>query len=117
MDLVRDLLDKQVVDRNGRELGRVDSVILELHDDGSAIVSAIEIGFIACAERLHPFLGRCARAVEATLDLDQRRPVRIPFALVVDFETDVKVDLASTDTPVLAVEKKARRFVSSIPGA
>ena len=117
MDVVRDLLDKQVLDRNGRELGRVDSVIVDLHGDGSAIVSAIEIGFIACAQRLHPFLGRCARAIETILGLDNRRPVRIPFALIVDYENDVKVDVASTDTPVLAVEQKARRIVSSIPGA
>jgi hypothetical protein len=92
-------------------------VIIELSDDGSAIVTAIEVGFIACALRLHPFLGRCARALEAMLGLDTRRPVRIPFALIVDFENDVKVDVASMDTPVLAVEQKARRIVSSIPGA
>ena len=28
MDLVRDMLDKKVVDRNGREMGRVDSIVL-----------------------------------------------------------------------------------------
>ena len=34
MDLVRDLLDKLVVDRNGREMGRVDGIVLD-HRDGS----------------------------------------------------------------------------------
>ena len=117
MDLVRDLLDKQVVDRNGRELGRVDSVILELRDDGSAVVSAIEIGFIACATRLHPLLGRCARAIETVLGLDPRRPVRIPLSQVLDSRKDIRVDLASTDTPVSEVEQLARRIVSALPGA
>ena len=117
MHLVRDLLDAQVMDRNGREIGRVDSVILEYRDDGSAQISAIEIGFISFAQRLHPFLGRCARAIETILGVERGRPVRIPFAKVISFEKDVKVDLAATDTPVSALEQKARAIVSSIPGA
>jgi sporulation protein YlmC with PRC-barrel domain len=117
VDIVRDLLDKQVVDRNGQELGRVDSVILELHSDGSATVSAIEVGLISFARRLHPFLGRGARAIEVVLGLDPGRPVRIPFSKIIDFDKDVKVDLTTTDTPVTAVEQQARRLVSSIPGA
>jgi sporulation protein YlmC with PRC-barrel domain len=30
MDLVRDLLDKKVVDRNGREMGRVDGIVISI---------------------------------------------------------------------------------------
>ena len=117
MDLVRDLLDKQVVDRNGLELGRVDSIVLELRDDGSAVVTGIEVGLIAVARRLHPLLGRCARAIEMILGLDGNRPVRIAFSKIIGFDKDIKVDLASTDTPVTELERSARRIVSSIPGA
>ena len=116
MDLVRDLLDKQVVDRNGREIGRVDSVIFDVRGDGTAVVGAIEVGLITCAARLHPFLGRCARAIETILALDPQRPVRIAMSQIIDFDKDVKVDLAATDTPVVQVEQRARRIVSSIPG-
>ena len=117
LDLVRDLLDRQVVDRNGRELGRVDSVILEVRADGTVEVSAIEIGLIAFARRLHPFLGRVAKAVETILDLDPQRPVRIPFSHIIDVDKSIKVDLAASDTPVIALEQKARRVVSAMPGA
>jgi sporulation protein YlmC with PRC-barrel domain len=117
MDLVRDMLDKQVVDRNGQELGRVDSIIFEVDARGAATVSAIEVGLIAFGERLHPFFGRCARAIELLLGIEADRPVRIPVAKIIDVGKDIKVDLASTDTPVLALEQKARRVVSSIPGA
>jgi sporulation protein YlmC with PRC-barrel domain len=117
VDIVRDLLDKQVLDRNGRELGRVDSVILERRQDGSARVSAIEIGLVTFGQRLSPFLGRCARAIETILGVDSGRPVRIPFAKIISLEKDVKVDLAATDTPVTAIEQRARTIVSSIPGA
>jgi sporulation protein YlmC with PRC-barrel domain len=117
MDLVRDLLDKQVIDRNGRELGRVDSIILECRGDRSARVSAIEIGLVSFAQRLHPLLGRCARAIETILGVESGRPVRIPLAKIISLEKDVKVDLAATDKPVSALEQKARKIVSSIPGA
>lgn len=117
MDLVRDLLDKPVVDRNGQELGRVDSIIFEVDASGGATVSAIEVGLIAFGRRLHPFLGRCARAIELLLGVEGDRPVRIPVSRIIDVEKDIKVDLASTDTAVLALERKARRVVSSIPGA
>ena len=35
MDVVRDVLDKNVVDRNGREMGRVDGILLD-HEPGPA---------------------------------------------------------------------------------
>src|SRR5689334_9448603 len=117
MHIVGDLLDTQVVDRNGREIGRVDSVILEYRDDGSARISAIEIGFISFARRLHPFIGRCARAIETILGVEGERPVRIPWSKVISFENDIKVDLTATETPVSALEQRARKIVSSIPGA
>ena len=52
MDLIRDLLDKKVSDRNGREMGRVDSVILDVRDGAPPRVAAIEIGPAALAYRV-----------------------------------------------------------------
>jgi len=117
MDLVRDLLDKQVVDRHGRPLGRVDQIILELGDGGQPRIAAIEIGLVSIAGRLHPFLGRCARALETMLDIDRERPVRVPFSAIIDFDYQVKLDLAATDTHVLAFEQLTQRIVRAIPGA
>lgn len=117
MDVVRDLLDKQVLDRNGLEMGRVDSVIVEMRDDGSAVISAIEIGLISFAERLSPSIGRLARAMETVLGVERDRPVRIPFSKIISLEKDVKVDLAAAETPVTALERRARRWISSLPGA
>jgi sporulation protein YlmC with PRC-barrel domain len=117
VDLVRDLLDKQVVDRNGRLLGRVDSIIFELRDGAPPVVAGIEIGLVTIAHRLHPFLGRCARALEVVLGVDANRPVRVPFSRILDFDTDVKVDVAAAETGARAVEHKARAIVASIPGA
>jgi sporulation protein YlmC with PRC-barrel domain len=117
MDLVCELLDKQVVDRNGRELGRVDSIVFQLRDDGPPIVSAIEIGLVTVSQRLHPFLGRCARALEIIAGVEADRPVRVPFAKITEITPHIKLDLTSSDINTLAFEETARAIVSAIPGA
>lgn len=117
MHLVRDVLDKQVVDRNGRPLGRVDTIILDIRDGRPPLVSAIEIGLVSIFDRLHPFAGRCARAIETVLGVDAGRPVRVPFAAVINIDRHVTIDLAATDTNVLAVERLIQPYVTSIPGA
>jgi sporulation protein YlmC with PRC-barrel domain len=114
--LVRDLLDERVIDRNGRELGRVDSIIFEMRDDGPPLVSAIEIGFITAMQRVHPALGRWARAFERWCGIAAERPVRIPFSKILDFEPKVRVDLTSSEVGALAFEQKARAIIAAIPG-
>jgi sporulation protein YlmC with PRC-barrel domain len=63
VDVVRDLLDKAVVDRNGREMGRVDGIVLEQEAGQPPRLAAILIGPAALGSRLHPALGRLATAV------------------------------------------------------
>ena len=53
MDLVRDILDKAVVDRQGREIGRADSVVLAL-GGGAPRVARIEVGLAVLVERMWP---------------------------------------------------------------
>jgi sporulation protein YlmC with PRC-barrel domain len=117
VELVNELLDQQVVDRNGVELGRVDSIIFEMRDGGAPIVAAIEIGFVTLARRLHPFLGRCASALEMIAGVGADRPVRVPFSKIIDLEPDVRLDLTSSELATLAFDQKARRIVAAIPGA
>jgi len=114
--LVRDILDERVSDRNGRELGRVDSIVFEMRDDGPPLVSAIEIGFITAMQRVHPMLGRWARAIERWAGVSPDRPVRIPFSKILDLEPRVRVDFTSSELDALAFEEKARAIVTAIPG-
>ena len=53
MHLVRDILEKGIIDRQGREIGRADSVILSL-GHGAPRVARIEVGPAVLAERLWP---------------------------------------------------------------
>jgi sporulation protein YlmC with PRC-barrel domain len=117
MDLVRDLLDKKVVDRNGREMGRVDSIVLVVRREKPPCVSAVEVGPAALATRIRPMFGRWVSGLERALGVDEGRPLRIPFAQILESRDHVKVDLAFGETTAAAVEQRLRRWVSSIPGS
>ena len=117
LHLVRDLLDARVVDRNGRNMGRVDGIVLEIREGAGPRVAAIEIGPDVLASRVHAFLGRLVWGLERAFRVDEGRPLRIPFAHILDVDDGVKVDCAFGETPAATVEQRLRRVVSHIPGA
>ena len=114
LHLARDLEDKRVVDRNDREMGRVDRVVLAMQPGGILRAVAIEIGPTALAARLHPLIGRIARGIEHVFQVDEGRPVRVA---VVQIGDTIKVDLTAGDTAALAVEQRLRPYVRHFPGA
>ena len=117
MDLVRDVLDRKLVDRHGREMGRVDSLILEVRDDGPPAVLAIEVGPAVLAQRVHPVFGRWMAALELALGIAAGRPLRIPFADVISVHDHIKVDLAFGETSAATVEQRLRAVIGAIPGS
>jgi sporulation protein YlmC with PRC-barrel domain len=117
MHIVRDLLDQRVVDRNGREMGRVDGIVLEAGGPGPPRIVAIEIGISVAARRVRRFLGHWAAGLERALDIHQGRPLRVPFACVLQIHDQVRVDLAANDSPATTLERRLRDIVRSIPGA
>ena len=113
MDLVRDLLDKQLIDRHGRRAGKVDGVVLDVRLGRPPRVAALEVGVATLARRVHPRLERWLAQVSG-----RRRPYRIPWARVRKVGLEVRVDLDATRTPIYALEHWLRRHViGRIPGA
>jgi sporulation protein YlmC with PRC-barrel domain len=117
MDLVRDLLDKLVVDRHGREIGRVDGIVIEMRENAAPRVAAIEIGPAVLGERLAPVLGRCLRGLEHALGIADGRPLRIPFGDILATRDRIKVDRAAGETVALALEQRLRGWLAAIPGS
>jgi len=117
MDVVRDVLDKSVVDRNGREMGRVDGILVDGQPNQPIRLAAILIGPAALGDRLHPALGRFVRRVEKRFGLAHKRPAQIEFADVYDIATKVRVRLSISDTAVDAVERRLRAWIGRLPGA
>jgi len=117
MNIVRDVLDKRVVDRNGREMGRVDGILVDGQPNQPIRVAAILIGPAALGDRVHPALGRFVRRLEKRFGLDQNRPAQIDFADVEEVETKIRLRLTIGDTTVDAVERRLRAWVGRLPGA
>lgn len=117
MELVRELLDKLVVDRNGREMGRVDGIVLEHRDGMPPRVSALEIGPSVLGYRLHPTVGRWIAGLEQAFGVADGRPVRIAFSDVMEIGPDIKVNLSIGQTAAGNVEQRLRTWIGRIPGA
>jgi sporulation protein YlmC with PRC-barrel domain len=115
MDLVRDMLDKKVVDRHGRDMGRVDSIILRVDAAKPPSVLAIELGPAVLAARVKPLWGRWVAALEHGFGVSEGRPLRIPLEDVLDVHDHVKIDVAFAETPAATIEQRLRRWVASLP--
>jgi sporulation protein YlmC with PRC-barrel domain len=117
MDVVRDMLDKAVVDRNGREMGRIDGILLEQQPGQPVRLAAVLIGPAALGDRLHPGVGRLVRRIERRFGLDQNRPARIDFDDIDRVDTKVRARLAIGETAVAAVEQWLRMWLLRLPGS
>lgn len=117
MDLVHDVLDKKVVDRNGRDMGRVDSIVVDIRDGAPPRIVAVEIGPAVLAYRIHPVLGRIVSGIEHAFGIDEGRPLRIPTGKILGIADHVKVDVAAGQTSAATVEQRLRRWVGRIPGS
>ncbi len=118
MELIRDMLDKRVLDRKGVSLGRVDGIVLELREGRRPVVAAIESGLPTLARRLHRVLVYFAEALERAAGVGDGSPVRIPCSRISDIGSDVTVELDAADTGALAWEDWVRRrVVGRIPGS
>jgi len=118
MDLLRDLLDKQIVDARHRNAGRVDSIVIELGARRPPRVVAIEVGPAALARRIHRGFGARVRRWLGRRDPALGEPVRIPVGEL-DWENGVTVKWERGDeaNPVFAWELWWRdHVVCHVPG-
>jgi sporulation protein YlmC with PRC-barrel domain len=118
MDLVRDVLDKQLLDRDGRKLGKVDGIVLELRDDGPPRVAFIENGLTVLMHRLLGMAGDFVALIERRLGVRDGEPVRIAMSRVVEVGIDVRLDLTASETEALAWEEWiGKKIIRRIPGS
>ena len=117
MDVIRDVLDNQLVDRHQRKLGKVDGLIVELREGQPPRLAYIETGATTLAGRLHPRLQRWVAALENKWGAKNSQPLRIPWAKVRDVGIDVEVDVEAEQTSALAYEIWLREhIIKHIPG-
>ena len=113
MLLGREVLDQQVIDVAGHDMGKVDGVGLELRDGEPARVAFIVIGGTTLLWRIHAGLARWA---ERRLGGEGHR-ARIPWQQVLKIGVDVKVDVKAERSRALHWERWARHVIRRIPGS
>jgi len=117
MEIVRDLLDSQVIDREKTKMGRIDGIVLSFDDDGRPRIDHLELGFAAMARRIHP-------RVESWFRMLRRWSVRrsavyqVPWERVIDLSRQtVQIDVKADETPAFDWERWfAKHVVNRIPG-
>jgi sporulation protein YlmC with PRC-barrel domain len=116
MEIGREILDQQLVDRTGLDMGKVDGIVLELRDDAPPRIGALLTGGHLLARRVHPRLEAWARWLTRRWGPKDREPLRIPWSKVMKIGVDVKVDMAADEA--IPWEHWVRdHIISRIPGA
>lgn len=118
IQLVQQLLDRQLVDCTGRPIGKVDDVEFLVGADGSAYVYALLSGPGALGARVGGRVGRLVLAAERFVTGLPMAPMRIPFALVERVDSAVWLRVPAKNLPGSAMEEWLRRqLIARIPGA
>ena len=120
MEVIRDVLDKQLIDRKGRPMGKADGVIMEIEEGGGQPrLTFIETGVITQAARLSHRLAKCIEALVRRLGADKESErYRIPWSKVVVTGIDITVNVEAEKTPAFTFERWLRtRVIGRIPGA
>ena len=107
MRLMRDVLDNELVDRDGVKIGEADSIIVELQEGGPPRILAIEVGLEPKLRRIHPTLAKIWHRWIGSY--------RIPWSSVRDVGIRIDVDLEAERTPLLRVEKLLAKFIAKLP--
>jgi sporulation protein YlmC with PRC-barrel domain len=117
LPLVRDILDKQIYDRNGVKVGKVDSIVLVVRQHRPPRIDAIELSMCAAWRRLWPRLGDWLERLQRWLAPELAEPTRIPFERITKSGIDVTVDIDATKTNAYVWETwLEERFVAKLPG-
>jgi hypothetical protein len=118
LHLVREVLDARLTDRNGRNIGRVDGLVLDLRDGGPPRLVALESGPVTLMRRIHPAIGRWLRALSRRFSPVPLVSVKFPPSAFRDIGVDIELDVDADHNPkLLRLEKwLSRHVISRIPG-
>jgi sporulation protein YlmC with PRC-barrel domain len=120
LDAALQLLDRQLVDKDGRLAGKVDDLELTFPEGGGPpVVTAILAGPGALSRRIGGRLGAWLEAVANRLrGGDDAEPARVPFAVVKEIGSAVELHVAKAELETDRLEAWTRdRIIGKLPGA
>jgi hypothetical protein len=118
LDLARDILDKLLVDKNGREFGRVDGVLIHLRQGRPPRVADIEVGTYTVLRRVHRGVGEWLAALIERVSPVSLMSARLPFEHFTHKGARIEMAVdAEEDERLMPGEKWIRgHIVMKLPG-
>lgn len=117
MRIVRDVLDKKLIDSEGCEMGRVDGIVLDFPQGKQPRLVTLEMGGEILAERVGHWLIEPVRWVARHFGPRRAGIIRIDWKHVERMGRDIHLDLRADETEALAWEHwLAEKFIGRIPG-
>jgi sporulation protein YlmC with PRC-barrel domain len=112
------LLDRQILDRDGQPVGKVDDVELTYRADGSLHVSALLLGQEVLGDRIGGVLGRSIAGIARRLSGEGGRPPqRIDMDLVADIGEAITLSVKRELLPDPPLEAWLNdHLITRIPG-
>jgi len=118
IDLRHDVLDAQLVDRHCENIGRCDTLILELRDGKPPRVATVLVGGPVRAERIGRWMIALSRLVHGGKRAADEGVSRIPFAAMRSLGETIEMDVVRDELPSEHVEQwLAKHVICRIPGA
>jgi sporulation protein YlmC with PRC-barrel domain len=119
LDAMHQLLDRQILDNDGRFVAKVDDLELEERADGRLAVSALLTGPGALGPRLGGALGNITSRVWSRLTGKAPEDSnRIDFSRVSEIDTVIRLGASRESVAVDGFETWVRdRIISAFPGA
>jgi sporulation protein YlmC with PRC-barrel domain len=117
MHLVRDVMDKKLIDRKDRDMGRVDGLAMQVESSAQPRITHILVGGTTPWMRLSPVLARASAQLARLWGPKSADPVRIPWSRVKTVDKDIKLDVTARETGAIDWEIWiARHIIERIPG-
>jgi len=117
IDAYLSLLDRQILTSEGRMVGKVDDLELELRDDGRLYVSALLSGPGALGPRLGGALGTIVRSTWSRLS-GRTEPLRVGWSQVAHLTSVVELGVSAEAVDIDGFEDWVRdRFIAALPGS
>ena len=115
--VVRDVLDKKILDKECCEVGRVDGIVLQFPEDGPPRLVRLEIGGEILAARVAHWLVRPTRWLAEHFGPRRSAIVPIEWKQVQGIGRDLELTIEADETEALAWEHwLAENFIEKIPG-
>jgi hypothetical protein len=116
MNLFRDVLDQQIIDREQHKGGKVDGIALEIRTEGPPRVAYLDVGMDVLTRRFSSRLERLVHEIYRRF-LRDRKPSHVSWQKVDRIAISAGLDIDCSEYSTFHVEKWLRdNIITKIPG-